>query len=376
MSHHLPDHAVILSIGLGGYDGVSVEAERWMRALQRLGLTVTRAAGHFYDTATGHHSTPHDIHLPSLWRPLNTDGTFGPTPNVTTHELDTLGAAVDGNVLIIDNAATLPTAPHSIRTLLDRLPGTPALTILRHHDPEWDSPTYRNTPSHGFPLNPPGSVHVAISTHVQTQLHQRRGITSTVIHNAVDIPTPTPDTRAKARTRHNIHPDDLVLLHPVTPYPRKNVPAALDFATRLANTTHRRVIYWLTGADPTNPPTTPGVTTLTGRATNPTDMYAAADAVLLPSTWEGWGNPVTEAAYLNIPVLTGHWPALDDMRTLGVHDIPITHADAAHQLLDAINTHPGHHTHHLHDRLSTRTLDQALTQLLSTNTATTPLAAA
>ena len=60
-----------------------------------------------------------------------------------------------------------------------------------------------------------------------------------------------------------------------------------------------------------------------GRATSVSDAYAAADVILFPSTWEGFGNPVIESIAHRRPIAVGNYPVLDELRGFGVQLLSI-----------------------------------------------------
>src|SRR5205807_888591 len=141
-----------------------------------------------------------------------------------------------------------------------------------------------------------------------------RGIGAVAVHNAFDVDA-TGGNRARARAALGVGPGERLLLQPTRALPRKNVPGGVRLAEALD------VTYWLTGdAEEGYGPELARVLagarvrTLHGNpGIAPADAYAAADAVVLPSTWEGFGNPAVETAVHRRPLAIGDYPVAAEL---------------------------------------------------------------
>jgi glycosyltransferase involved in cell wall biosynthesis len=171
---------------------------------------------------------------------------------------------------------------------------------------------------------------------------ENRGFDAVTLRNAFDL-DPIRGDRAATRAAFGFGEDDLVLLQPTRAIPRKNVPGAVAFANALARLEPDRACrLWITGpaednfddsfrraiAEATMPVTV-------GRAATVADAYAAADLVLFPSTWEGFGNPVIESIAHRRPIVVGDYPVLDEIRAFGVELLSVDEPERVHEWLRA-----------------------------------------
>ena len=308
----------VVSFRLGGPDGVSVEAGKWMAAIESLGHRVYTVAG----------GGPVDKLLPGL----NLREPEPPTDGEITDAL------ADADVVIVENLISLPHLnPGAAAGVARVLRGRRA--VLHHHDLPWVRPEpiacERPLP------DDPAWRHVTINRLNQRGLRDD-GIDADVIYNRFTVDAPAGD-RAATRARLGVADGDVVLVHPVRAIPRKNIRAAIALAEELG------AVYWLLG------PAEDGYETVldpmldaarrrgarvvygdggTGARDNMADAYAASDAVALPSTWEGFGNATVESAIHHRPLAIGTYPVAEEIAAFGFRWFPADDSGPLRRWLD------------------------------------------
>ncbi len=140
------------------------------------------------------------------------------------------------------------------------------------------------------------------------------------MYNTFD-PDPSEGDRAGTRAALDVAADRPLLLQPTRALPRKNIAGGLALSEAVGGT------YWLLG--PAEDGFGPELERLVDEARCPVrrghvaghdamaDAYAACDAVVLPSTWEGFGNPSVESATHRRPLAIGPYPVGRELRSFG-----------------------------------------------------------
>lgn len=303
-----PPTAVIVSYRLGGTDGVSIEADKWSWALGQLGFVVSTVAGAGPPGRV-------DRVLPQL----ALDATEPPESDQVQ---EALGHA---DLVVAENICSLPLNPAAGAAVAHACRGRPA--ILHHHDLAWQRPYLAHHPG---PPQDDRWRHVTINDLSRRQL-AKRGIRATTIPNTFDTHQAL-GHRQEARRALGLNVATPLVLQPTRALYRKNVPGGLWLAERLGAT------YWLLGPpeDGFGPhlerimaharcPVLRGDLGTTGSATGDLQggarridlAYAACDVVVLPSLWEGFGNPTIESAVHRRPLAIGPFPVGAELRAKG-----------------------------------------------------------
>jgi glycosyltransferase involved in cell wall biosynthesis len=299
----------VVSFRLGGTDGVSIEAEKWINAFRSLGHDVRTLAG----------DGEADMIMPEL--------AIRATRSPRADELR--DALEDADAIIVENLTSLPLNVPAREALYSALNDRRAL--FRHHDLAWQRDSSIDNEA---PRDNPLWRHVTINDLSRREL-LARGVMAETVRNTFD---PSPPTGERARTRVALDvTDERVLLFPTRAIPRKNVAGALELARSLD------AVLWLLG-----PPEDGYESTLrelvkrsptrviSGRpeGVNIHDAYAACDLVVMPSTWEGFGNPVLESVTHRRPLAAYPYPVLEEITAFGFRFFGLDDAQLIAKFLD------------------------------------------
>ena len=300
MSNLVGQGVAIVSYRLGMADGVSVTAAQWAAALRRIGMRVRMVAGD---------GNP-DVRVPGL-------ALAAPRPPTQR----SLKAALDDvDWVIADNVCSLPMNQAAGEAVAAYLRGRPA--VLRHHDLPWEREHYADVTT--WPPDDSHWRHVTVNELARRALIEKRGITATTVYHGF-AEEPCPQRRAEVRDLLGVG-DGALVLQPTRAIPRKNVHLGLALAEELGAT------FWLTGpaedgyADELAALLDGARVPVRRRLPEGVDMgaaYAACDAVVLPSSWEGFGLPLIESALHRKPIAVGDFPVAREIAAFGFRWFPV-----------------------------------------------------
>jgi glycosyltransferase involved in cell wall biosynthesis len=265
-----------------------------VRALRRLGMRVRTVAG--------------DGRPDLLVRTLALESPRPPRRGDLAAVLD------DVDLVIVDNLCSLPMNRAVGEAVADYLRGRPA--VLRHHDLPWERAQYAELTT--WPPDDPLWRHVTINELARHALLERRGIAATTVHHGFDE-RPCPEQRDAVRRRLKVGDGPLVL-QPTRAIARKGIDVGLALTAAIGGT------YWLTG--PAEDGYQAELDALLAGGWVPVrrrlpfgvqmaGAYAACDAVVLPSSWEGFGLPLIEAALHRRPIAVGSFPVARELAAFG-----------------------------------------------------------
>jgi glycosyltransferase involved in cell wall biosynthesis len=300
---------VLISFRLGGTDGVAIESAKWIAALSSLGHNVRTVAG---DGAA-------DVIIPSLAIDASS------STSITEME-DALSGA---DLVIVENLASLPLNLDARDVLYHLLKGRRAL--FHHHDLPWQRPHLSHLEG---PRDGPLWHHVTINELSRRELLER-GIEAVTMLNSFDC-EPRRGRRDSTRLAMDVGDRSLVVM-PTRALPRKNVEGAIAMCEALD------AVFWLLGPAEDGYDATLDQLIETSNVevrrglpdgSDIHDAYAACDLVVMPSTWEGFGNPVLESVTHRRPLALYPYPVASEIIDFGFRFFDLGDVVAIKSFLD------------------------------------------
>ena len=336
-----------VSFRIAGTDGVSLELKKWAEVLERNGHKCFYFAEELdtpeecsYKSKYAHFKNPviADINA-AIYDVSKRD------PKITAqihhyrkrikHELEEFVEKFNINLLIPQNALTIPLNISLALALTEYIAETEIKTIAHHHDFFWERKRFlRNCVwdyfNAAYPPHLPSVEHVVINSSGQNQLALRTGISSTLIPNVMDFCKPAPgkdEYNSDIREALGIEDDEILILQPTRVVQRKGIEHAIELVSRLDEKTVF-VISHASGDEGheyecrvKDYAELMGIRAIfvseliddkrdfrNGRKIYTLqDLYPYADFITYPSLIEGFGNAFLETIYFRKPILVNNY---------------------------------------------------------------------
>lgn len=368
-SHHIG----FISTRFAGTDGVSLETQKWATVIERLGHHCFYFAGECDRSAEISHVVPeafyrhpeidalNKIAYSGSWmvtkearashpemeglhkdffsiyvRPPQMTKRVNELKEYLKEELYKFVRRFDLEILIIENAVTIPLNLPLGLALTEFIAETGYPTIAHHHDFHWERQRFQvncvnDYLAAAFPPTLPSIRHVVINSIQAQQIATRYGVSSRVIPNVMDFDSPPPPPDAytlNLRSDFGIGPGEYFFLQPTRVIQRKGIEHAIELMRRL-DLPAKLIISHASGDEGTDyeqrvreyahlldvtvrfesdqVQDQRGTTQEGQKIYTLDDVYPHADMVTYPSSIEGFGNAFLEAVYYKRLILVNNY---------------------------------------------------------------------
>ncbi len=256
------------------------------------------------------------------------------------------------DLVVVENVFGLPLNPGYAEALAGLVGAEEIPALLRHHDLIWQRaefdlghlpPVLAQRIARTFPPRLKRAAHVVINEMSRKEL-EALGISATLVYNGFELPEPDEVPRSharKARARQLLGMEEgwLLLVQPTRAIERKGLPDSVELGARLAERLGTDVRLLVCGppedgfqarlaelqrkgrsiADSGTGMRRGSFEMIVGEGRLPIDLaYQAADFVVFPSRWEGFGNPALESVAWARPLVVRRYPVLEELETTGL----------------------------------------------------------
>ncbi len=351
-----------ISTRFQGTDGVSLETEKWVSVLKRLGFKTFFFAGQ--SDWNGSMVVPEAFFDHPRIEKIQKEcfNTVSRTEK-TTKEIHRVRELLKKSIymfirefsidmLIVENALAIPMHIPLGLAITEVIAETSIPTIAHHHDFYWERQRFLvNSVSDyiamAFPPRLHSIAHVVINTEARQSLSYRNGLSSFVIPNVFDYEREPPgidEYNADVRKALGISDDDVLFLQPTRIIARKGIEHAVELVNRMKTKKakllishqekdegkdyYNRIVDYakLLNVDLIMRPdiisAKRGQTEDGGKIYSLWDIYPHADFITYPSTYEGFGNAFLEALYFKKPVMVNRYSIYqEDIEPVGFETV-------------------------------------------------------
>ncbi len=354
-----------ISTRIAGTDGVSLEIEKWANVLKRNGCDCYYFAGEcdrpsensfLVEKAFFGHPEIEDITAACFGRYRRPREITAKVQELKDYFKEQIYQFIERfgiEVIIPENILAIPLHIPLGLALTEFISETLFPTIAHHHDFYWERDRFlvncaQSYLDCAFPPELNSVLHAVINSLAAEQLSHRRGISNTLIPNVYDYaspPEPPDEYAADLKARIGLEEDDLLILQPTRIVPRKWIERAIEIVSLLELPNPVLVVSHASGDEDTL--YFPRIMEMaerwgvkiraidhlvnSSRASSPGgdkiysigDIYQAADRVLYPSGYEGFGNAFLEAVYYRKPIVVNRYSIyVADIEPKGFDVIP------------------------------------------------------
>ncbi|MGA1847121.1 glycosyltransferase [Deferribacter abyssi] len=338
-----------VSTRIAGTDGVSLEIEKWAHILERNGYNCFYFAGELdrepeksYICPIAHFNHPEIEKLNKKFfgvkvRDHETSLKVSEIKEYLKIQLYDFVKKFDIDLLIPENALTIPMNIPLGLALTEFIAETCFPTIAHHHDFYWERTRFlinsvKDYLDRAFPPDLKSIKHVVINSLASEQLSLRKGISNVVIPNVFDFSNSAKKiddkTCLQIRELAGLEENDLFVLQPTRIVPRKWIERAIEIVYLMNLKNPKLVISHAKGDEGDfyyirikNYAKILGVEIVelekfigTERCVkdNKTiftinDVYQCCDIVTYPSGYEGFGNAFLETIYFKKPIIVNRY---------------------------------------------------------------------
>ncbi|KAA0257325.1 glycosyltransferase family 4 protein [Deferribacter autotrophicus] len=338
-----------VSTRIAGTDGVSLEIEKWASILERNGFNCFYFAGELdrepeksYLCPIAHFNHPEIEELNEKFfgvrvRDHETSLKVSEIKEYLKIQLYDFVKRFDIDLLIPENALTIPMNIPLGLALTEFIAETCFPTIAHHHDFYWERTRFlinsvKDYLDRAFPPDLKSIQHVVINSLASEQLSLRKGISNVVIPNVFDFSNSAKKINDKIchqiRELAGLENDDLFVLQPTRIVPRKWIERAVEIVHLMKLKNPKLVISHAKGDEGDvyyvrvkNYAKILGVEIVgldehigTERCVKNgksiftiKDAYQCCDIVTYPSGYEGFGNAFLETIYFKKPIIVNRY---------------------------------------------------------------------